>query len=396
MFKKLLIVIITAWCFADLEHLECEQTFELNEVFFNEDIVGYYIAAFDLSTGVSNVLMFDYVIESDDPMCYLPDEQISLTIDFEIKIQIPDIGIDSHTTLSSGEINITNVLGPLHFRNTDLNLSNVSIGSANIEIDNFQISDSDDLNIDEISSVILQSGKIPNGSYMFDFKLLDSAGNMVDSESKTIDVYEPSFLELVSPGGEVSDTTETRIFSNYPVFSWNTDFCSSCTYGIRVSEFNSSEHSSLSEALNDVSSLPLDQNQEFYALPQNINVFQYPVSNAADLQTGKLYAWQIRRSYETTVGQNDDYSPIFVFKIISPNDLANEGSDEIDILELIRELLGESKYNQLFGPGGQLEGYFVYSMTLDGVEVNEEGLRPIARDISDGKRNIIETQIIEE
>ena len=34
MFKKLLIVIITAWCFADLEHLECEQTFELNEVFF--------------------------------------------------------------------------------------------------------------------------------------------------------------------------------------------------------------------------------------------------------------------------------------------------------------------------------------------------------------------------
>ena len=231
---------------------------------------------------------------------------------------------------------------------------------------------------------------------MFDFKLLDSAVNMVDSESKPIDVYEPSFLELVSPGGEVSDTTETRIFSNYPVFSWNTDFCSSCTYGIRVSEFNSSEHSSLSEALNDVSSLPLEQNQEFYALPQNINVFQYPVSNAADLQTGKLYAWQIRRSYETTVGQNDDYSPIFVFKIISPNDLANEGSDEIDILELIRELLGESKYNQLFGPGGQLEGYFVYSMTLDGVEVNEEGLRPIARDISDGKRNIIETQIIEE
>ena len=35
-------------------------------------------------------------------------------------------------------------------------------------------------------------------------------------------------------------------------------------------------------------------------------------------------------------------------------------------------------------------------MTLDGVEVNEEGLRPIAQDISNGKRNIIETQIIEE
>ena len=49
---------------------------------------------------------------------------------------------------------------------------------------------------------------------------------------------------------------------------------------------------------------------------QNINVFQYPVGNASDLQTGKLYVWQIRRTYETTVGENNDYSSIFVFKII--------------------------------------------------------------------------------
>ena len=59
-------------------------------------------------------------------------------------------------------------------------------------------------------------------------------------------------------------------------------------------------------------------------------------------------------------------------------------------------MIGESKYNQFFGPGGQLEGYFVYSITLDGVEVNEEGLRPVAKDISDGKRNIIETKLSDE
>ena len=34
-----------------------------------------------------------------------------------------------------------------------------------------------------------------------------------------------------------------------------------------------------------------------------------------------------------------------VFKIISPGDLANEGSSEIDILELIKELIGESEKN---------------------------------------------------
>ena len=51
-------------CFPDEDHIDCEQTYSIEEVFFNEDIVGYYIAAFDLSTGVSNVLMFDYAFET--------------------------------------------------------------------------------------------------------------------------------------------------------------------------------------------------------------------------------------------------------------------------------------------------------------------------------------------
>ena len=400
MFKKIFILTMITISFADLEHEDCEETFSIDEVFFNEDIVGYYIAAFDLSTGVSNVLMFDYVIESTGAteeclVPYLPDDQISLTIDFEIKIQIPSIGINSYTTLSSGEINITNVLGPLHLRNTDLNLSNTSIGSANIEVVNFAI-DENDIDIDQLSSSVLQTGKIPNGSYMFDFKLLDSQNNIIDTEIRTIDVYEPSFLELISPGGDVSDTLETSIFSTYPVFSWNSDFCSSCTYGIRVAEYDPSQHSNLSDAINDIASFPLNQSEEFYELPQNANVFQYPVSNASDLEMGKLYAWQLRRSYETTVGDNDDYSSVFVFKILSPGDIASQEAGDIDVLELIKELVGESKYNQLFGPGGQLEGYFVYSMTLNGVEVNEEGLRPVARDISDGKRIIVETIIGDE
>ena len=46
---------------------------------------------------------------------------------------------------------------------------------------------------------------------------------------------------------------------------------------------------------------------------------------------GKKYVWQVKRIYETTVGQNEDYSPIFMFKIISPNDLASQNSTEIDV-----------------------------------------------------------------
>ena len=275
-----------------------------------------------------------------------------------------------------------------------MNLSTSSIGSANIEIEDFKIDD--DLDIDQLSSIVLQSGKIPNGSYKFNFDLLDSQNMLIDNESKIIDIYQPSYLDLVSPGGSVSDTVETAVFTNYPVFSWNADFCSSCKYGIRVCKYDPREHSSLSEAINDVSVLPLDQSKDFFQLSENLTVFQYPVSNAADLEMGGLYAWQVKRLYETTVGENNDYSPIFVFKVTSPSEIGVMENNDIDILELIKELLGESQYNQLFGPGGQLEGYFVYSMTLNGAEVTEEGLRPIAKDISDGKRAIIETKVSSE
>ena len=35
------------------------------------------------------------------------------------------------------------------------------------------------IDIDDLSSSVLQTGKIPNGSYMFDFKLLDSQNNII-------------------------------------------------------------------------------------------------------------------------------------------------------------------------------------------------------------------------
>ena len=85
---------------------------------------------------------------------------------------------------------------------------------------------------------------------------------------------------------------------------------------------------------------------------------------------------------------------IFLCLIQPPNFLYSYVEDEIeDIFELIKELIGESKYNQFFGPGGQLEGYFVYSMTLNGTEVTEEGLRPIAKDIADGAPSVVKEAV---
>ena len=43
----------------------------------------------------------------------------------------------------------------------------------------------------------------------------------------------------------------------YPVFQWSGDYCSKCSnYSIRIAEYKPNEHSSLEEAINDISILP--------------------------------------------------------------------------------------------------------------------------------------------
>ena len=98
----------------------------------------------------------------------------------------------------------------------------------------------------------------------------------------------------------------------------------------------------------------------FYSLDNYVNVFQYPASGFENLIEGRYYVWQIKRSYETTNGTYDDYSPIFVFKIASLSEDSNNLNREEQsnfTLENIRILLGESKYNELFNNGGPLFGF---------------------------------------
>ena len=104
MIKKILLILsIVSLCFPDTEHIECEQTYSIDEVFFNEDIVGYYIAAFDLTTGSSNVLMFDYAISTSNSECYLPGDFISLTVDFEIDLKLKNDSLSARLETASIE-----------------------------------------------------------------------------------------------------------------------------------------------------------------------------------------------------------------------------------------------------------------------------------------------------
>ena len=170
--------------------------------------------------------------------------------------------------------------------------------------------------MDNMLSTIMQTGKLPDGNYSFTVDLYkENDTSIMDRVERSIEIYSPVFLELVTPGGILTDTTDTKIFSTYPVFQWVTDYCPDCEYGIRVCEFNPDQHSSLSEALDDVSNIPLSQSEEFYRIG-NINSFQYPTSGVIDLQPSKYYVWQIQRSYQSSIGAEKSLSNIHVFSII--------------------------------------------------------------------------------
>ena len=63
------------------------------------------------------------------------------------------------------------------------------------------------------------------------------------------------------------------------------------------------------------------------------------------------------RSYDTSNGINEEFSPLYLFKIQSL-DVTDTGDTSADInLENIKLLIGSESYDNLFGEDGQLNGY---------------------------------------
>ena len=373
----------------------------LSENFFNENIIGYYLSAININTGESNVLLFDYQVDLIGD-CDNLDE---LEIEFDISIHIPQHS-DELTPLTSGifKLDLTESIDGLTtipFRNTDINLDTKYLpGNVRLIMNqsdyNVHITDNQ---IDELSSLIIGLGRIPNGMYYFNFDLIcpnDFDCNNI-SLHKTFDIFLPSYLNLVSPGSSsISDTTSNQVYIPYPTFQWSADYCSNCNnYEIRICEFNNNTHNSLEDAISDVSILPTSLG--FYDIGSMSNVFQYPVSGFENLIPGKLYVWQIKRSFETTYGMQEELSDVFIFKMNDYN--YQETEDETLVsqqnLSLIMQLIGDSKFNELFNEdSGILYNYDPSSTILvNGVEYSLEYLSELIELLNNSNIEIIEVEV---
>ena len=369
-------------------------SFRIQEDYFADNLIGFYINSIDVNTGDSSVEYFLYQIVNDN---YEPGQAYNLDAEYRLSVNSPDLGLYG-AEIISGTVNITNMTIPtLQFSNLDLNYESTGVSGADFQLEG-SIGDHIQLSNDELINIqqqILQSGKLPNGNYIFTVSLKCATDDNIiyDSITKTIEAYEPTFLDLISPGGSIQDTLSNTILSTHPLFTWNADYCSQCEYGIRVCKYDPSLHSSLSDAINDNSMLPSNQSFDFYPVSSNQS-FSYPTSDAFDLIPGDLYVWQIQQSYENTLGIQENKSPIFIFKIYSIDDEINNSSSNGLYSDLLIQLLGY-QYDQLFSNNGQLKGFTVKGNTilLNNEVVPISVLYDIVNQLNNGNLEIIEVEV---
>tara|TARA_B100000945_G_scaffold283888_1_gene253184 strand:+ start:457 stop:1569 length:1113 start_codon:yes stop_codon:yes gene_type:complete len=343
----------------------------IEKKYFNEELLSFYLGTFDPNSFQSQYNLFSYEIIPEGNNC-----SASINIEYTLKLFAPIIGVRQYLTVYKAELHKDINIIPQVFDNTDF-IPFITLENSN--------------EFNQLISFISYSGKLPEGLYHF--QLSSNNSDVILPEPEILDVNYPNSLELISPGGSIYELAQSYTYNRQPIFTWYSDFCNHCSIGIRICEFNKTIHNSIEDALSDWSLIPRDNKQQFYILPNNTSSFKYPsIDQYMDLEVGKYYVWQIQRSYETTMGEYYEYSPVNIFELRSSSDDIMNIEDPY--LKQLNLLLGEEKYNLFFGPGGELEGFLTQgeSIKINNEEVSIDILYAL---VSDLIRNKIKIESIE-
>lgn len=342
--------------------------------------VTYYLSMVDINTGESNMPIFlsELSRESGAP------DSIGVDIEFEIIIDSDALGVD-HETLVKVETTQPLILSaPIHLSNMDLNLTTDQVfdDQGNPVALHLDITEQLDMEqAEQMFSAIIQTGQLPDGVYTFRVVATSENGEQIVKED-VLNISNPATLQLVSPGGILSDTTINEVYTSYPVLQWESDPCNyidsmtgerGCEYFIRVAEFKSQEHSSMDQAIESVTRLPLDQSLGFEPVGFGVTTFQYP-TDGGDLEPGKVYVWQVRKDLTTTSGTEQLLSDIMSFKVkdFTSSESDDTGADDTTPAGIVlRSLIGDDLADRIFGAGGQAAGMSANgNITLNGETID--------------------------
>ncbi len=206
--------------------------------------------------------------------------------------------------------------------------------------------DFDDKAVQEITDAILQTGKLPAGTYTFTFSVFDvRQPNAQVSTDKTLTIFNPTTLDLISPGAPVGNSECVAQFGLLPQFKWSSNAERFLLTVCEVLPGNSSPE----EVMQNEPRLQrlVQRGTDFMGTPS----FIYPPAGLP-LQFGKTYYWQVQAIINAPSGETRLPSEIWCFQISSLN---NPGSNIL--LQQLLNVLNSSDLNALFAESGPLQGF---------------------------------------
>lgn len=344
------------------------QDISLNfQIFNQEKLQLLYLSDMDLlqqgAAGTSEPI-FEIILKAGDPIEF---PTITRYTDCSIFLNIKKDG----ESLVSWQSNTFEIPA----RSTPYYLSNIPLIANNYRFDesdpNTQVvlnKTSMSGNIESLQEDIFSSGKLPVGNYtlevLLNYKYIydNKATNGRTEEYFTfIEAVNPSFIQLISPGNQVTDGDPLTIYNEFPVFQWtgNGD-----EYQVVV--FEKRNHL---QSIDDIVRSRENWKSELSPVQSVI----YPQGGKAiPLETGKTYYWMVRMFVSTSSGKEAINSEIWQFYLANPASQANGQGiiSKNDMLAFLRDLLGD-KADEI---AESLDDYQVSGIKVNGTEITIQEL----------------------
>lgn len=229
----------------------------------------------------------------------------------------------------------------------------------------------------ELQDYLFAHGKLRPGMYTLTIEVYDAWSTSVqDDASLSMDITNPSTLDLVAPGARVEGEDLPLVYTIWPVFFWESDID---LFRLVVAEKPVDVHvpidASPEQILQDQVRLskylrvhrgpgtPPPSSPDTVVVPSTF--FQYPETGVLPLQEGRTYFWRLTGIVPTSGTTVEMESEIWGFKVATLS--AGDASPEhLQLLAQLRSLLGDEVVEALFAAGGPLHGCLFTGLLQNG------------------------------
>jgi len=341
---------------------------QIESIFFNSDIKVFFIDDFDLTQSVNSPLLFQFTVTNNG----------ATTENISLRLAILYDGLESgETELASGQTNFFPI-APLP-EMIIINNQNLYSQSDNYKLENYDINEDA---ADELINTILTTGKLPSGRYRFLASVItQSTGSVVeDPDPIELHIYNPTSLDLVSPGEPASSTDLMEIYTTLPLFKWESD-----AYEFWLKVYDASNGNSPEDAL---SYEPLlDEYITRMSEVMTTFSYQYPSAGVSKLIEGKSYFWQVTALTPSSSGPIQLESEIWGFKIANMSSGASS-AEQMQILNYLKLILAEDA-DLLFSENGELVNFNATGVIMkNGAQLSLEDLNTLVNQFIEGKLKI--------